>query len=264
MAFVNDQIQKKSNVINETILTNMLKMLEYRKWIINDDNSRENLVKNLINKKKEEKIYTIKMKNNLNDIDTYEPNENKNEWKNFDGKNIIIFMFDQKIKGKSNVINEFIAKNINTHKIIIVDSISEKARQLLIQSNKHTEVFTEVEFMLNITEHICCPPIIEILSPQESKDEVAKMLNANNKIVDNTNIDDEMQDILGEMFNDKSFNNINEFLLSYKVKKNELPKQFINDPMSRYLYLKRGQVIRIIRNSESTGFSVYYRIIVNK
>lgn len=259
MSTTNDQIQKNAHTVNETIITNIIKMLEYRHWIINDKTSREKLVSSLTNQKKEDKIYTIKLKKNLKDIDTYEPSENKNEWKNFDGNNIIILLSEQKIKGKSNIITDFINKNTNSHKIIIVETISEKARQVLTHTNKHTEVFTEVEFMINLTEYIFCPPQIEILNTNESQEEVKKMLKGGGD-----EDDEEMQDILEQLFGGGVENNISEFLSSYKVKKNELPKQFINDPMSRYLYLKRGQVIRIIRNSEVTGYSVYYRIIVNK
>jgi DNA-directed RNA polymerase subunit H (RpoH/RPB5) len=220
MASVNYQIMKDSNTVMETVITNIVKMLAYRKWI--DNNSINDIVNELLKSKKDEKIFNIKLTKNLKDIETYEPFENKVEWKNFNGNNIYVYLSNQKITGKSQTITDFIAKYLNFHKIIIVDSITEKSRQTL-SSSKFTEVFTEHEFMMNITEHVCCPEF-NVLTTQE----------------------------------------IEMLLESYCAKRKELPKQYDIDPISRYLYLKRGQVIRIIRNSSITAQSVSYRIIIHK
>lgn len=48
---------------------------------------------------------------------------------------------------------------------------------------------------------------------------------------------------------------------TYIVKKKELPKILTTDPIVAYFNLKRGQIIRIIRCSEQSGFSVIYRIV---
>ena len=50
-------------------------------------------------------------------------------------------------------------------------------------------------------------------------------------------------------------------LETYIVKKKELPKMLTSDPIVSYFNLKRGQIIRIIRCSEQSGFSVIYRIV---
>jgi DNA-directed RNA polymerase subunit H (RpoH/RPB5) len=50
-------------------------------------------------------------------------------------------------------------------------------------------------------------------------------------------------------------------LETYIVKKKELPKILTTDPIVSYFNLKRGQIIRIIRCSEQSGFSVIYRIV---
>ncbi len=222
MALANYQIKKDSNTITESVVTNIVKMLAYRKWIDNNPDVVKKIAEDLLKSKKEEKIYNIKLQKNLVDIETYEQFENKAEWKNFNGNNVIVFLSNQKITGKSQILSDFITKYITYHKIIIVDSITEKARQVLT-SGKYTEVFTENEFMMNITEHVCCPEFT-VLTTQE----------------------------------------IDELLLSYNVKKKELPKQYDIDPISRYLCIKRGQVVRIVRNSETTGQSVAYRIVVHK
>jgi len=52
-----------------------------------------------------------------------------------------------------------------------------------------------------------------------------------------------------------------QILETYIVKKKELPKILTTDPIVSYFNLKRGQIIRIIRCSEQSGFCVIYRIV---
>ncbi len=54
------------------------------------------------------------------------------------------------------------------------------------------------------------------------------------------------------------------FLSSYQVTKRNLCKMDISDPASKYLYVKKGQIVRIIRNSELAGQTIGYRVIINK
>lgn len=51
-------------------------------------------------------------------------------------------------------------------------------------------------------------------------------------------------------------------ITEYGIEKKELPRIFISDPVSRYYNAKIGQIFRIIRPSETSGFSNYYRIVV--
>jgi DNA-directed RNA polymerase subunit H (RpoH/RPB5) len=50
-------------------------------------------------------------------------------------------------------------------------------------------------------------------------------------------------------------------LETYIVKKKELPKILTTDPIVAYFNLKRGQILRIIRCSEQSGYSIMYRIV---
>ena len=50
------------------------------------------------------------------------------------------------------------------------------------------------------------------------------------------------------------------FLKARNSTKKNFPAIKLNDPMSRYLNLKEGDIIRIIRPSESSGQTVSYRI----
>ena len=193
-------------------MTNVVKRLVYRNWLKN-----ENPVLNkLLEKKSDDGIYNIKLDIDLVEYETYEPFVNKKE--NFIGTNVILFIYNQDITGKSSVLTDFINKYYNYHKIIIVNFINDKNRNLLT-SGKFIEVSMEEELLTNISEHVCCPQF-HVLSKKECEEITAK--------------------------------------------NREIPKQLDSDPMSRYLFLRSGQCVRIIRNSEISCQSVSYRYIIHK
>ena len=53
-----------------------------------------------------------------------------------------------------------------------------------------------------------------------------------------------------------------ELLDRYKISLNELPRILKNDPAIAHLNVKEGDVIKIIRKSDSAGKSIYYRVVV--
>jgi len=53
-----------------------------------------------------------------------------------------------------------------------------------------------------------------------------------------------------------------ELLKKYKIKADKIPKIQASDPVSRYYGAKKGQVFKIIRSSETSVETLFYRIVI--
>lgn len=53
-------------------------------------------------------------------------------------------------------------------------------------------------------------------------------------------------------------------LSEYQLKKKQMSIMFDTEAVSQYLFLRKGKIVRIIRNSEASGNSIGYRIVVHK
>jgi len=218
------QVEKSKEDIRKTNLTNVVKMLTERK-LLNFENLDDN-IKNVINMKSDDYTYVVK-------IDNYkaEPVESdsttskdKAESKSED-KTIIVKIFHQKITAvsKQSPISDFLNKYRDNHKIIIVLDMGTKARQQIANNYPKTEVFLEKELMINIMEYGLVP-FHEII--------------------------------------DKNSDESKTFYETYKTKKKNMPRIDMNDPVARYYNMKRGDLCRIVRPSETSGFVTSYRIVV--
>lgn len=52
-----------------------------------------------------------------------------------------------------------------------------------------------------------------------------------------------------------------DLLNAYNIKDKDLPKIISSDPIARYYGAKKGQIFKIMRQNETCGESIYYRIV---
>lgn len=151
---------------------------------------------------------------------------NKDKYKEKEKQKIAIKLFMTKITSisKQSPISDFMNKHVAYHKIIIVKSINTKSAQHITSNFPETELFLEHDLMVNLIDCTFVPRY-EVL--------------------------------------DKESDDFKNFCEMYLCKKRNIPKLLINDPMARYYNLKKGDIVRIIRPSETSGYSPSYRIVVN-
>ncbi len=219
-------VKKDSNTVRATILENTVNMLNKRKWIA--DKNVKSIIKQLIESSNEDNIYKIPLDIDLTSLETYLPNlddKDKKKIHDMDGKYVIIKILPQNITS--------IAKSPIMTEFI---TSNVKYHKLIIVSEITEKVksilmdtYKNLEMFREIFLMIdllehVCSPKYEILTPTE----------------------------------------IQEVVLSYHTPKKKFQIMLENDPASVYLFLQKGQLVRIIRNSEITGISIAYKIIGSK
>jgi len=139
--------------------------------------------------------------------------------------NIIVKFIDQKITSinKQSAISEFVGSNKDKKLIIIVKDINLNSIRYIKNISENAEVFKEVELMINIVDHVFVPKY----------------------------------DVL-----DRNSNDYINFKTIYSCTKKGMPKLLDTDPLARYYGLKVDDIVRIIRPSESSGQSAYYRLVI--
>lgn len=189
----------------DIIITNILNMLIARNLILIDNF-----------KTYKNKIFSkIKLTNSYN-IELDKPDrDNKKVYS-------IIFINEKIINiSKGTPINNYLTKNTDLHKIIVVNEIANRIIQAIIRSNTNIEIFTKNELLINLIDHKYIPKHYLLTNEEKEK-----------------------------------------FYNEYDITKQEMPKCFISDPVSKYYNVKIGDIFRIIRPSELTGESIYYRLVI--
>ena len=201
-------IEVNNEYIKNTVLTNVIKMLTARKLLLKDNEEKN--IKKITDTPSDDLIYKVDY-------------ENKDIKEKKEKPYIIIKIINQKITAinKASPIGEFLYQYKNDTKLVIVKSISNKTRQLVITTFPNTEVFLEKELMMNIIDHVYVPKH-ELLSNEEAE----------------------------------------QVMESYNARKRDMPKILTNDPIARYYNMEAGQICRIIRPSETAGFTPYYRLVI--
>lgn len=218
-------VKKDADTIRKTVLTNIVKMYNGRKWI--NDKNLDKEIKQIIETQNDNHIYKINLDVDLKTFETYYPvevGEERKFDKDFVGTVVMVKLLPQKVTSisKSPIIQEFFNDYKKFHRILIVDMISDKSKNQ-ITTEKNVEVFTEPFFMMNLLDHVCSPKY-EVLNPAETI----------------------------------------EFLESYHLTRKQMEKIHDNEPAAYYLFLKKKQIVRIIRNSEQTAKAVDYKLVIHR
>ena len=121
-------------------------------------------------------------------------------------------------------IEDFVLKNKKSKKILILSSINNKVYNQIMQY-KNIEVFFDYEFMINLID-LNLIPQHHLLTEEE-------------------------KEIYIQAYQHTQKNNFK-----------GMSKMFASDPVSRYYNMKAGDIVKIMRPSVTSGYSIFYRRIV--
>ena len=182
----------------------------------------KNTVKMLIARKKLNEEPVDSKRNELVPLNNEDDTYSIND---LEGNQIIIKVSDQKITSisKQSPMSDFLNKYAKEHKIIIVKGISTKAAQHITSNFTNADVFIEHQMMINLIDHIYAARYEKLEHDTEE---------------------------------------FITFREKYQCKKRNIPKLLATDASARYYGLKVGDIVRVIRPSETTGEAPYYRLVV--
>lgn len=145
--------------------------------------------------------------------------------KNSNDKTFIVKILHQKITAvsKQSPISDFLNKYKFNSKLVVVRDIGTKAKQQIMNNFPNTEVFLESNLMINLFDYSLVPK--HELLPKDSDETEA-------------------------------------FYKKYRTKKKNMPRIDVNDPVARYFNMKKGDLCKITRPSETSGFVITYRLVV--
>lgn len=146
------------------VLTNIIKMLTNRELL--DPKELDKNIENIKKIKSDDLVYKIDLQNT-----------DKNKDKDKETSSYIIKKFNQQISAinKSSGVSDFLNKYKNYHKILVVNSITNKPAQYIYSHYPETEIFLEHDLMMDIASHVSVPKHM-VLSDEESS-EIIKAYN---------------------------------------------------------------------------------------
>ncbi|XP_039243185.1 DNA-directed RNA polymerases I, II, and III subunit RPABC1 isoform X1 [Pipra filicauda] len=141
-------------------------------------------------------------------------------------------------------------ENITRALIVVQQGMTPSAKQSLVDmAPKYIlEQFLQQELLINITEHEvsgvggCLQPCEGLVPvPGSSRPLLCLQLVPEHVVM--------------------TKEEVTELLARYKLRENQLPRIQAGDPVARYFGIKRGQVVKIIRPSETAGRYITYRLV---
>lgn len=57
---------------------------------------------------------------------------------------------------------------------------------------------------------------------------------------------------------------VEKLLKTYNIKKEQLPRMLLSDPVAKAIGAKEGDIFKIIRKSPTAGISIAYRLVVKE
>ncbi|KAF4346760.1 hypothetical protein G4B88_011645 [Cannabis sativa] len=151
------------------------------------------------------------------------------------------------VKTMKSYTNRMKSENVVRAMLVVQQNLTPFARTCIseISSKFHLEVFQEAELLINIKEHVLVPEH-QVLTNEEKKTLLERY----------TVKETQLEGFIGYPYL------VFPLLTVFHGLFVQLPRIQVTDPVARYYGLKRGQVVKIIRPSETAGRYITYRYVV--
>jgi DNA-directed RNA polymerase subunit H (RpoH/RPB5) len=217
-------VMKDTDTIRTEVMTNIIKMLSYRHWINSDD--AETQISSISKQHNDDNIYKIKLSINLNTFEFYHkpPADSISEENALSGKTVYVKILNQNVTGVNK--SPIITEFLHNYKNDHKILIVEKI------SDKAEKQLLQTPYVEVFTEPFFLVNLVEYDgSPQ--------------------------YEVLSEAQTEQ-------FLKAYQLSRRKMSKMDDTEAASKYLFLRKGQIVRIIRNSKLCGNSIAYRVVQRK